>query len=55
MKYIGKGFIVGIPARNLTADEVKKYGKNRLLASGLYQEKRPVKQTVKEAVNGKWN
>ena len=37
--YTGGGFIVGVPARNLKPEEVKKYGKDWLLASGLYQEK----------------
>lgn len=55
MRYVGKGFIVGVPARNLTADEVRKYGKDRLLASGLYIEKRTVKRTVKEVTNEQWN
>jgi hypothetical protein len=38
LKYLGGGFIRGVPARNLTDDEVKKYGKARLLKSGLYKE-----------------
>lgn len=38
MKYIGNGaFLPGIPARDLTADEVKLYGEKELLASGLYE------------------
>ena len=36
--YIGKGFVSGIPARNLTSDEVEKYGKEALLATGIYTE-----------------
>jgi hypothetical protein len=37
LKYIGKGFIPGIPARDLNSDEVKKYGGARLLVStGLF-------------------
>lgn len=52
MIYIGKGkFIPGVPARNLTAAEVRTYGKDRLLASGLYVEKRPAKQLVEEVTN----
>ena len=51
MKYIGHGFIVGIPARDLTTAEVKLYGKERLLASGLYFEKLSVKEKVKEVEN----
>ena len=39
MKYIGDGnFLPDIPARDLTEDEVKKFGKKRLLDSGLYVE-----------------
>jgi uncharacterized membrane protein len=37
LKYIGTGFIAGIPARDLTAAEVKKYGGAKfLLSTGLY-------------------
>jgi len=36
MKYIGKSFIVGIPARNLTEEEAARFGKKFLLDSGLY-------------------
>ena len=52
MKYIGKGFIPGIPARNLTLAEVKRFGKEYLLSTGLYVEKLSVKEKVKEAING---
>jgi hypothetical protein len=39
MKYIGNGnFLPDVPARDLTPAEVKKYGKEKLLASGLYAE-----------------
>lgn len=42
VKYIGKGdFIPGIPARDLNAAEVKEYGLERLLESGLYREIKP--------------
>ena len=41
MKYIGGGFLQGVPARDLTEDEVRKYGKSRLLQSGLYIEDAP--------------
>lgn len=40
LKYKGGGFIAGVPARNLTDEEVKTYGKKRLLDSGLYEETR---------------
>jgi len=36
MKYIGDGFIDGVPMRDLTEEEVKLYGHDRLSASGLY-------------------
>ena len=52
MKYLGHGFIVGVPARNLTIAEVKLYGKERLLESGLYVEKLSVKEKVKEVIDG---
>lgn len=44
--YIGKGsFLPNIPARDLSAEEVSQFGKDLLLASGLYAE--PVeKKTV---------
>lgn len=39
MKYIGNGaFVPGIPARDLSADEVKQYGGEKALAeTGLYE------------------
>ena len=41
MKYIGNGnFLIGIPARDLSADEVKRLGKDRLEKSGLYAEQK---------------
>jgi hypothetical protein len=51
LKYIGKGFIVGIPARDLTKDEVKKYGGVKfLLETGLFEKpkKRLKVKIVKE-------
>lgn len=37
MKYVGDGMcLVGVPARDLTAEEVLKFGAANLLASGLY-------------------
>lgn len=39
--YKGGGYLVGVPARNLTDEEVKEYGKDRLLKSGLYVEDAP--------------
>ena len=34
----GKGFFVGIPARNLTEEEANRHGREFLIASGLYAE-----------------
>ena len=58
MKYIGNGnFLPDVPARDLTKEEVKKYGKEKLLASGLYVEaveievKSKVKATTTEDGN----
>lgn len=45
MKYIGNGkYLPGIPARDLTANEVKEHGKAKLLESGLYEEIKPAKK-----------
>lgn len=39
MKYIGNGnFLPNVPARDLTEEEVKQFGKKFLLDSGLYKE-----------------
>lgn len=38
MKWNGSGFLTGVPARDLKPAEVKRYGKKRLLKSGLYYE-----------------
>lgn len=39
VKYVGNGsFLVGIPARDLSASEVKKFGIVKLIDSGLYAE-----------------
>ena len=47
MEYIGKGdALIGVPARDLTAAEVKKYGKEVLIKSGLYKIKRTTKKKV---------
>lgn len=37
MKYEGNGWIDGVPARDLTDEEVKKFGEKFLLKSGLYK------------------
>ena len=57
LKYIGKGFIVGIPARDLSDDDVKKYGGEKFLLSlGLYtkpKKKKEIKILVEEGNNGR--
>ena len=50
LKYIGSAFIVGIPARDLTDEEVSHFNKKRLLDSGLYQEVRVSKKKSQENV-----
>lgn len=54
LKYIGNGaFIIGIPAKDLTAAEVKEYGGVvALVATGLY-ERVAVKPEAKPAKDGK--
>ncbi len=40
LNYIGKGaFLIGVPARDLSADEVRLYGgEEMLLSTGLYEK-----------------
>lgn len=46
MKYVGNGaFLVGVPSHDLTAEQVKLYGHDWLLASGLYVDKRKPRST----------
>ena len=58
-KYIGNGsFLPGIPARDLSDDEVILHGKGDVIASGLYEipknapEPKPIKAT--EEVTTSW-
>ncbi len=53
LKYIrGKGAIIGIPARNLSDDEVNQYGgKDFLLKTGLYKEATSNKKVLEEEQN----
>jgi hypothetical protein len=50
LKYIGKGFMPGIPARDLSDEEVEKHGGIEFLVeTGLYElEKKKKKQPKKE-------
>jgi hypothetical protein len=51
LKYVGKGASVpNIPARDLSADEVRKFGLKRLLKSGLYVETRRVVEAETQKV-----
>ena len=52
MKYVGKGaWMIGVPARDLSAGEVKKFGLERLLKSNLYEEvKRKSKAELEKPV-----
>lgn len=36
--YVGGGYFHGVPARDLTEDEAKQFGRAQLLRSGLYIE-----------------
>ena len=36
LKYIGGGFLRGVPARDLKDDEVRRFGFSYLVRSGLY-------------------
>lgn len=62
LKYIGKGaFLTGVPARDLSALEVRFYGEERLKNSGIYAEfirkpkaEKPADITIQEAKDG-WN
>ena len=52
LKYIGKGFIPGIPAKDLNNFEVKKYGGVKfLLSTGLFAKpKRKLKVKVVKTI-----
>lgn len=62
LKYIGKGaFLTGVPARDLSALEVRFYGEERLKSSGIYAEhirkpkaEKPADSNIQEAKDG-WN
>ncbi len=36
LKYIGPGWLPGVPARDLHADEAEQFGREFLLSTGLY-------------------
>lgn len=37
-KYLGNGFVLGVPAIDLTDEQAKEYGEKRLLKSGCYKK-----------------
>lgn len=38
LKYTGGGILVGVPARDLSDEEVRRHGRARLIATGFYVE-----------------
>ena len=39
LRYVGGGFLPGVPAKDLTAEQVEQYGGEKtLIASELYEE-----------------
>lgn len=50
LKYNGKGFLPGVPARNLSEEEVQVFVKKDLTKSGLYEEVKEYKETKKIVV-----
>ena len=38
LRYIGPKWVLGIPARDLSPREVMKYGRERILRTGFYEE-----------------
>ena len=49
--YIGSAFLPGIPARDLTDEEVRQFGgERRLLATGLYEAPKKERVSKKEEV-----
>jgi hypothetical protein len=41
LRYIGGGFLPKVPARDLSAEEVRKFGLEKLLKSGIYKDLYP--------------
>ena len=57
MKWKGNGFYVGVPARDLSAEEVERYGEAFLLALGLYEkiEQPKPKAAKKSPLEDQWH
>lgn len=47
--WVPGSFLIGVPARDLTADEVEKHGREWLIESGVYVEPAPKKSAKKPA------
>lgn len=48
LKYVGGGFLAGVPARDLTDEEAEQFGGAKaLVASGLYVESKPADKVDK--------
>jgi len=43
-KYIGKGYTPGVPARDLSDEEVAKIGTDKIIATGMYIKDEPIKR-----------
>lgn len=41
LRYVGNGFLAGVPARDLTDEEAKAFGEEVLTRSGLYETVSP--------------
>ena len=44
LKYLGGGFLPGVPSRDLSSEEANRFGVERLIASGLYEDNYPAPQ-----------
>lgn len=53
LRYIGPGYLLGVPARDLTDEETARFGAERLVATGLYvavedKVERPKRETKQD-------
>lgn len=58
LRWNGEGSLPGIPARDLTEEEVAKFGCTFLLRTGLYyevKEQKPDKVKLEKEVGNDWN
>jgi len=55
LRYIGNASIAGIPARDLSDEEVARYGRRILLASGMYAEYPKPRPAAKASAGGSSN